>query len=215
MDDVAQVGDRLVYDRQDNLTDYQNQIGEIKKWNAALESWSQVTDLTGSADSYYPGGETYSAAYWRTLVSDHITEVGTSIGDRTCADDAKRYNLWCQWFANLVEQPDEKKTAYYRDCLAENRDLDRFDWTIMNMNYNRRIFSTKKGRIGMGPADMEPNDLVILLSGGRTPFIARPSDSEPATGGRTYQIVGYAYVHAVMDGEIKPSNEHWDDFWFC
>ena len=215
LDGVAQVGDRLVYDRQDNLTDDQNQIGAIKKWNAVLGSWSQVTDLTGSVDSHYPGGEKYGDAYWRTLVSDHITEVGTSLGDRICADDVRRYSLWRQWFANLVEQPDEKKTAFYKDSLAENRDLDRFDWTIMNMNYNRRMFSTKNGRIGMGPADMEPNDVVILLSGGRTPFIVRPSDSESATSGKIYQIVGYAYVHAVMDGEVRPSNEQWEDFWFC
>ena len=215
LDNVAKVGDRLVYDRQDNLTDDQNQVEAIKKWNAVLESWSQVTDLTRSADSHYPGGETYSDAYWRTLVSDHITEVGTYLGDRICPDDIRRYNLWRQWFTNLVEQPDEKKTAYYKECLAADRDLDRFDWTIMNMNYSRRMFSTKNGHIGMGPADMEPNDHVMILSGGRTPFIARPSDLESATGGKAYQIVGYAYVHAVMDGEIRPSIEQWENFWFC
>ena len=54
---------------------------------------------------------------------------------------------------------------------------------------------------------MEPNDLVILLSGGRTPFIARPSDPESATSVGAYRTVGYAYVHAVMDEECRPSND--------
>ncbi|OBT68485.1 hypothetical protein VE03_02789 [Pseudogymnoascus sp. 23342-1-I1] len=215
LDVVAKVGERLVYDRQDSLTDDQNQIGAIKKWDAVLESWAQVADLTSSADSHYPGSGKYSDAYWRTLVSDHITELGTFLGDRISADDTIRYKLWHQWFADLVKQPDEKKTAYYKDCLAANRDLDRFDWTIMNMNYNRRLFSTKNGRIGMGPADMEPNDLVTILSGGRTPFIVRPSDLESANKGGNYQIIGYAYVHGVMDGEIRPLNEQWEDVWIC
>lgn len=211
LDTVAKVGDRLVYDRQDTLTDDQNQVGAIKKWGAVLDTWAQVA---GSADSGHSGGGLLSDAYWRTLVSDHICELGTFLGDRTSSDDASRYMLWSSWFTDLVEQSDENKPAYYKDCLAKNRDLDRFDWTIMNMNYNRSLFSTKDGCIGMGPGDMEPNDSVVLLRGSRTPFIVRPSDLMSKTNAITYQVIGYAYVQGVMYGERCPLDEQWEEVWF-
>ena len=213
LDTISKVGEALMYNRKDHLTDDQNQIGAVKAWNAVLESWSRVTSTTGSLDSHYPdGGGTYSDAYWRTLLSDHITEVGTYLGDRTSADDEPRYQRWRQWFEDLVQQPDAAKPAFYKDSLAADRDLDRFDWTIMNMNYNRRLFSTSTGRIGMGSADMEPGDLVVLFRGGRTPFVLRLSDQN-FTDGPVYQIVGYAYVHGVMDGEGAPSVGDWVDYW--
>ena len=215
-DVVARVGDRLGYNRQDNLTDEQNQIGAIHKWNSTLESWAQILESTNKANRLYPGaGGTYDDAYWRTLVSDHITEVGTFLGDRIRAHDKRHYDLWRQWFTELVKQPDEKKNAYYKDCLAEDRDLDRLDWTIINMNYNRRLFSTRDGRLGMGPADMQPNDHVVLLSGGRTPFVVRLSEPQSPTSSGAYLLIGYAYVQGVMDGEIAPLNGHWKDVWFC
>jgi hypothetical protein len=210
---VARVGDALRYDRDPNISDEQNQIAAIKTWNAVLETWSSVALEFGSADAVYPGGGIYESAYWRTLLSDHITEVGTYLGDRVSETaDRPRYEAWRNWFTTLVEQPDESKPSFYKDSLAENRDLDRFDWTIINMNYNRRLFSTKDGRIGVGPAHMQPDDTIIVLSGGSTPFVVRPSSEE--TGAKTFRVVGYAYLHGVMDGEFMSDSRPWHYYWF-
>ncbi|KAI0972205.1 heterokaryon incompatibility protein-domain-containing protein [Xylaria arbuscula] len=214
LDTVKEVGDALVYDRQARLTDDENQVGAIKAWNSVLKSWSRVAERASSAKTSYPSGEKYSDAYWKTLISDHITEVGSYLGDRASADDEKRYSNWVDWFEELVAKPDAAKTAFYKDTLALDRDLDRFDWTIMNMNYNRRLFSTSDGRIGMGPAEVKPGDQVTLLRAGRTPFILRQGE-KVSSQGNVHQVIGYAYVHGVMDGEAAPLAQQWKDCWLA
>lgn len=59
--------------------------------------------------------------------------------------------------------------------------------------YGRRIFVTHDGNIGLGPAVLEPGDVVVLLFGGFTPYILRPVDDH-------YVLVGECYVHNQMEG---------------
>ena len=213
---VDAAGDKLVYDRKETLTDDQNQIGAIIEWNDVLETWAAVAGLSTDPDSAYVTGEPPAETFWRTLVSGHITEVGTFLGKRISAEDSRRYKVWCQWFTQLVQQPDEKKTAFYKDSLGQNRDLDRFDWTVMNMNYGRRMFRIDNGMIGMGSADMVAGDQVVVLCGGRTPFIVRRVQTKPPLPQDLSQVIGYAYVHGAMHGEAKPTTDDaWEDITFC
>ena len=57
-------------------------------------------------------------------------------------------------------------------------------------------FITQKGYVGMGPPDSKTGDVVVVLIGSRVPFVLRPSDV-----GKFF-LVGEAYCHGVMDGEI-------------
>lgn len=58
----------------------------------------------------------------------------------------------------------------------------------------RRIFSTEKCHIGLGPRAMQPGDHVCLLEGATVPIILRPSKDG-------FKVVGEAYVSGVMQGE--------------
>ena len=58
----------------------------------------------------------------------------------------------------------------------------------------RRLFYSKKGYFGLGPAVMQPGDIVCVLFGTQVPFILRRKDS-------CYQLVGQSYVHGIMHGE--------------
>ena len=53
-----------------------------------------------------------------------------------------------------------------------------------------------RGYLGVGPAAMSPGDLIAIILGSDTPFVLRTTEQ-----GR-YQIVGEAYVHGIMDGEL-------------
>jgi len=59
---------------------------------------------------------------------------------------------------------------------------------------DRLFLITTKGYIGLGPATMQPGDLVCILFGGITPFILRAKDDY-------YTLVGEAYVYGLMEGE--------------
>lgn len=61
----------------------------------------------------------------------------------------------------------------------------------------RRPMLTTTGFVGLAPEHVEPGDQVFVLLGGTTPFVLRPVD-----GGDRYTLVGDAYVHGIMYGEM-------------
>lgn len=48
--------------------------------------------------------------------------------------------------------------------------------------------------MGLGPAAMQEDDIVIILYGGRTPFVLRQS-------GQQYYFLGEGFVEDLMRGE--------------
>lgn len=58
---------------------------------------------------------------------------------------------------------------------------------------NRRFFITADGHMGMGPVAIEEGDIVVILFGGKVPYVLRPM-------GKTHSFVGECYVNDVMGG---------------
>jgi hypothetical protein len=59
----------------------------------------------------------------------------------------------------------------------------------------RRIFRTRRGYLGLGPACMREGDLVVVLDGGQVPYILRPlADSK-------YAFMGECFVYAIRNRE--------------
>lgn len=69
-----------------------------------------------------------------------------------------------------------------------------YGWAAACALKRRRLFYSKKGYFGLGPAVMQPGDIVCVLFGAQVPFILRRKDSR-------YQLVGESYVHGIMYGE--------------
>ena len=69
-----------------------------------------------------------------------------------------------------------------------------FSWVSL-WTKGRKIFVTQKGFLGLGPAEVEPGDVVCILFGGNLPYVIRrrPQDE--------YTFLGPSYVHGIMDGE--------------
>lgn len=68
------------------------------------------------------------------------------------------------------------------------------DGIVDSMTWHRRLFSTKKGYLGIAAAGMEANDVLCILAGSQMPMILRPVQED-------WLFVGQAYVHGIMDGE--------------
>jgi len=60
---------------------------------------------------------------------------------------------------------------------------------------NRKLFASERGYLGLGPAAVLPGDIIAAIFGLETPLVLR------SVGTDSYQIVGEAYVHGIMDGE--------------
>ncbi|KAK1460285.1 HET domain-containing protein [Colletotrichum melonis] len=53
---------------------------------------------------------------------------------------------------------------------------------------NRKVFATRDGRVGIGPKMMQPGDEVVVLFGGRMPFIARQRGDHRLLVGSCYLV---------------------------
>lgn len=104
--------------------------------------------------------------FWRLLASD----IGTSRHD--------------------VMEWRRARVSDWKVCLSEYRN------GVLDHGVRGKMpFSTEKRYVGLGPAEMRVGDVVVVLYGGRFPFVLRP------TVDQKYNLVGYAYVSVIMDGE--------------
>jgi hypothetical protein len=69
----------------------------------------------------------------------------------------------------------------------------------------RRLITTHGKLIGVAPLDSRLGDEVWILAGASTPFVLRPLDS----GHR--RLIGDAYIHGTMHGEVANSGLNFED----
>jgi hypothetical protein len=86
----------------------------------------------------------------------------------------------------------EGKEALRR--IANGRSVDDMYWAASRFCTGRKVFCTKQGTLGLGPALLREGDLCCILFGARVPFILRRVRDN-------YQLVGESYVHGIMKGE--------------
>jgi hypothetical protein len=98
-------------------------------------------------------------------------------------------------------------------------DFMKFDW---HTNYastlkvqemrGRRPFRLSNGYIGNGPCEATVGDVIVILESLEVPCLLRRVERSASfvPGSSSYQYLGVAYVHGVMDGEFlgrKPKQE--------
>ena len=59
----------------------------------------------------------------------------------------------------------------------------------------RKVFVTQLGFLGLGPDEVEPGDVVCILSGGDLPYVVR------SLGQGEFNFLEPSYVHGIMNGE--------------
>ncbi|KAM5353828.1 hypothetical protein ACJ41O_000478 [Fusarium nematophilum] len=187
-----------------------------------LGEWAKMLDFQSS---YQPARQLGSVpiveAFWRTLVGNAIWR----------PYDYPVPKSWALHFATLVletmgnlalslqGQDDPVNEAAVADLLPgllaigqalkkvlPEEDLEKGDGSIFeasmhHASWGRRFFVTKKGYMGIAHPGARAGDAVALFSGGRVPFIVR-GVSGNSEAREYYRIVGEAYVHGVMDGEL-------------
>lgn len=125
-------------------------------------------------------------------------DTGRDKGRRGYSDDEPDKDLCRNWW-HVVEQDSdvELKQGWVNHIVN----------VVLPCTENHRFLLTRSGFMGIGPAGMVVSDSVVVIRGGRLPFILRHSE-EPRHGGDCrhggkpgFQLIGTAYVHGVMDGE--------------
>ncbi|KAK0254812.1 hypothetical protein LTR12_001921 [Friedmanniomyces endolithicus] len=74
-----------------------------------------------------------------------------------------------------------------------SRNSDVF-FAMIEVAWGRRLSWTENGYLALLPEEADEGDLIVILRGGRLPFVVRPV----AHG---FRLIGPAYVHGIMNGE--------------
>jgi hypothetical protein len=155
----------------------------------------------------YRNGQPLSEAFWRTL-----------IGDRTRTEypapliQGEYCRLWEEITRIVLETPPDLLRGVAKEFIAGNnvppelqQGAEQFEYDLGTWAGTRRFCVSDNGFIGLVPHQSLPGDKICIFLGAQAPFIVRSKPSKNADGGpevEEYELVGTAYVHGVMNGEM-------------
>ena len=159
------------------------------EWDADCLALSMAT--TDSSDGRVP------ESHWRTLCADQL-DPGTGYV-RCGPKGAALYKKYKERLIALVAG----EGINFNSCLE-------YATLIGSRALAHSFFSTKGRRVGLGPNGATAGDRVCIFRGGAAPFVLRKEgrlagDAEFAESESVYNLVGDAYVHGVMYGELYPA----------
>lgn len=132
-------------------------------------------------------------AVCRTLVCDRFADryepISTNIFD---------FQKTIKCFHALIENP--RKAS--KELLIDFRN---FFEGIRYTCVGRAFIFTEQGHIGLAPERCQPDDIVAIVSGCRSPMVLQPTDTSE------YLVVGECYIHGMMSGELflGPLPKNW------
>jgi Heterokaryon incompatibility protein (HET) len=101
-----------------------------------------------------------------------------------------------------------REAALLQFTDVERVNIHTFEKMMRTMTEGRRLFCTNDGLLGLGPRSIGEEDRQIyevwILKGAKVPYILSKLE-----GGR-YRLIGEAYVHGIMHGEIVRRFAHLD-----
>jgi hypothetical protein len=98
---------------------------------------------------------------------------------------------------SIVQSPEENRVVAleFRNLLGQAADY-------------RTLCITEKGYLGLFPLCCKPGDEIILLSGGKTPYLVRKTQRE------SWNFLGDCFVHGYMNGEAWSQENAMESFVF-
>ena len=114
----------------------------------------------------------------------------------------KLLEVFLKGFDPQYERPYRARGRLLDDVEGELRRFIRdFDLPMFATLLNRRLFVTRNGMIGLGTEALNIGDIVVVLLGGRVPFILRRIDHDEGS----YKLVGDAFVLELMGQNFGPA----------
>ncbi|KAJ3479100.1 hypothetical protein NLG97_g8406 [Lecanicillium saksenae] len=127
------------------------------------------------------------------------SDAGSQPGDSPGKQNPDRDEETC---AEKEEESDRKEGEEEEEEEEEDDGINSFGYFMWCVWPLRRVASTANRYLGLVPRTAQEGDQIWLFSGGRTPYILRPTGRP----GR-YIFIGEAYVHGIMDGEAAQGKE--------
>jgi hypothetical protein len=104
---------------------------------------------------------------------------------------AKVYQAWLTWFTH------SKPASLPEEVKEEARN---FNFLVKNVSMGRQFITTEDGQFGFGPELAQKDDKVVILPGGKLPYVLRRVSSSSGSEA-AYEFIGDAFIHNAMAGE--------------
>jgi hypothetical protein len=201
VDIVLAVGDSIMNFPVSDISWYDND--QDPNFNLALQWLDDIQTLSKHCGNIYGGLPGVKDAIWRTPIGDlEFTPEGKH--QRASKSLEKCYQLCRSGILRAVVKSTE---------LQQRKDDFTFAaryWKLMATRCsNRRLFTSRRGYLGLGPAVILVGDIIAVILGLDTPLVLRRAGSD------SYRIVGEAYVHGIMDGEAMKGSPSTQAFNIC
>ncbi|XEV07127.1 hypothetical protein FSHL1_012414 [Fusarium sambucinum] len=149
-----------------------------------IDSWRRLAGLSETL----PSGEGIQ-------VSQEITFQNALSGGFTWVNDSvgypEAYKSWLEWFTST--EPGSLPIA----CKEITQE---FDDLMHQTSMHRSFILTDNGELGFGPETTEEGDAIVILPGGKVPYVLRQVEVA-CHGTITYRLLGDAYINGAMAGE--------------
>ncbi|KAK0662080.1 heterokaryon incompatibility protein-domain-containing protein [Cercophora samala] len=207
VDMLAPGGDKEVWPDTDRFKGQGPRlIGYLRQVEALLET------AISRPNNPYSSEERRLEALWRVPIADTWDHQG---GWLRASRELKVDVQFVQAAEGMMYDSWINTTATQMEPEQAQRLIDEFNWAERNRKGelghkyrlcmawhggNKKPFLTTKGYLGMGPADMEVGDVVVVFCGGRIPFVVRQLPVKE-DGRETFSFLGEAFCDGIMDGE--------------
>lgn len=183
----------------------------------ALESisdqLSKLEELALKSTGRYGSPNGLASALWRVPVADHVVESGSAFGSFEYAKappDSILEKIYKYLRAGGgVSTNGNGEVETHGDANVDAEQVAAYIGVLETITGERKYFVTESGYLGLGPGAAKSGDCVVVILGLRTPFILRPQ-----SGGK-YRIIGDAYVHGIMEGELVAGSYTTEVFTVC
>ncbi|KAI1387504.1 heterokaryon incompatibility protein-domain-containing protein [Hypoxylon trugodes] len=162
-------------------------------------AWSLIAHLANKGNSirgerlemYQP--ENIPRTFVSTLTAG-LTNIRKPVDeDPGFLDDAA--NWMSKQFGGRIPVSGISKKPKWQTALWNSSNSGRFHETFTRVCLHRRFFITTENLMGIGPETMEKDDIIVILFGGKVPYVVRE------LGENEYSFIGECYVPGLMFGE--------------
>ena len=160
-----------------------------------LQEMRELAKVAADPEGVYcEGQESKYLAFCKTLCGSMERFVDHERGSRpfyrraTDWNDLSKFEQWQAWFPSY-------------SAAGLNSEIAPVQVAFKSVAASRRFVVTKKGLMGFGPPTCRQGDAVVVLFGGRVPYILRLLSQSESSVNTSYSVLGDAYVHGIMDGE--------------
>jgi hypothetical protein len=151
--------------------------------------------------------------FWRTLtlnvddrwppgLAPDSFRVGSLLAFSKRGQSPSKKDVWFHKIKSWFNKKELNMLDYSNSSGSRGPSIDarvRFMRHMSNCIHNRTFFTTTSRKfMGLGPYGAQKGDIVVVLYGSKRCVVLRPRGAE----GGGYVVIGTAYVHGVMGGEL-------------